>query len=59
MSKELWFREFERIQADLEDAGVSPDRAYALAGDRAHGALLERLADVADRERTRRKEEGR
>lgn len=58
MSKELWFREFERLYSEKLDAGI-PDRlAYGQAGNEAHGALAERLADRADRERKRRKEEG-
>lgn len=56
MSKDLWFAEFERIQNELEDAGVSPEKAYDMAADKAHGALLERLADMADLARLRKKE---
>jgi len=56
MSKDLWFAEMERLLAEKEDAGIPFDRAYKQAGDEAHGAMTERLADLADRERLRRKE---
>lgn len=56
MSKELYIAELERIMADLVDKGMPEDRAYEIAGDRAYDAMRDRLADLADRERQRRKE---
>ncbi len=57
MSKELWFAEMVRIQAELEDEGHSPAAAYKKAGDLAYGAMQDRLADVADALRKRAKGE--
>lgn len=59
MSKDLWFAEMERILAEKEDAGIPFEQAYEQAGNEASGALTERLADMADMERKRRREEGR
>lgn len=58
MSKELWFREFERLYNEKMDAGIPAHRAYAEAGQEAHGELIEKLADMADLERKRRRENG-
>lgn len=58
MNKELWIAEMERIQAELEDEGYSEDEAYKLAGERAHDAMIDRLADRADMLRMRAREEG-
>ena len=46
----------ERIMADLIDQGVSEDRAYDLASERAYPAMRERLADLIDDIRLRKKE---
>jgi len=54
--KELWFREMERLYNEALDDGVPDDEAYKQAGEKAHDALSERLADLADRERLRKKE---
>lgn len=56
MSKELYIAELERIMADLIDQGVPEDRAYDVAGNLAYDAMRDRLADIADRERKRRRE---
>lgn len=48
MSKDLYIAEVERIQAELEDAGMKPDRAYDIASERAYPAVQDRLADMAD-----------
>lgn len=56
--KELYIAEVERISAELEDAGESPDRAYDLASNSAYDAARERLADRADMLRQRAKDEG-
>ncbi len=69
MSKELWFAEFERIltekEAAIDDGTMNPRvraalkaKAYDEAGEEAGPALVERLADMADMERKRRREEG-
>lgn len=57
MSKDLWFAEFERLLNEKEDAGIPADKAYDQAADEAHGAMVDRLADMADAERKRRKGE--
>jgi hypothetical protein len=57
--KELWFAEMERLLGEKEAAGIPEDRAYDEASNEAGPALAERLADMADMERKRRKEEGR
>jgi hypothetical protein len=56
MSKDLWFAEMERILAEKEDAGIPFDQAYEQAGNEASGAVQERIADMADMERQRRKD---
>jgi hypothetical protein len=56
MSKELWLDEMERILSEKLEAGVDFDLAYERAGNEAHGALTDRLADMADDIRKRRKE---
>lgn len=70
MSKELWFQEFERIlnekEAAIDEAPLTAAtklilkrKAYDAASDEASDAVAERLADMADYERKRRREEGR
>jgi hypothetical protein len=54
--KELYIAEVERISAELEDAGLNPDRAYDLASNSAYDTARERLADMADRARDEWKE---
>jgi hypothetical protein len=46
--KDLYIAEVERISAELEDAGINPDRAYDLASNSAYDAARERLFDHAD-----------
>jgi len=69
MSKEMWFREFERIlnerEAEIDEMPITEGakkllraHAYDEAGEEAGPALAERLADMADFERKRRREEG-
>ena len=55
--KELYIAELERIMAALIDQGIPEDRAYDIAGERAYGAMRDRLADRADIERKRLKGE--
>jgi len=57
MSKDLWFAEMERLLAEKEDAGMDWDAAYEQASNEAQGAVIDRLADMADELRMRRKEE--
>lgn len=56
MSKDIWFAEFERHLNELEDEGVPFDRAYDKAAKLAERSYPERLADMADAEKLRRKE---
>lgn len=56
MSKELYMAEVERIAAELEDEGMDPDQAYDLASERGYEAMQDRLNDIGDMERQRRKE---
>jgi hypothetical protein len=58
MSKDLWFDEFERHLNALEDEGVPFKQAYDRAAQKAEKSLPERLADMADAGRMRRKEAG-
>ena len=52
MSKELYIAELERLMAD-------EDMSYEEAGDKAYDRMRERLADKADAERKRRREDAR
>ena len=58
MSKELWFAQYERLQAEFEDEnGRMPSEAEDMdLAELAHVRLRERLFDAADRERKRRRE---
>lgn len=56
--KELWFAEMERLLGEKEDAGIPFDRAYDEASNEAGPALAERLADMGDELRKRKREEG-
>ena len=58
MDKEMWFREMESLLGEYEDEGLPFDQAYAKAGENAQQAVVDRLADAADLERKRRREEG-
>ncbi len=58
MGSELWFREFERHLNDLEDEGIPFNVAYEKAAGMAERSVPERLADLIDQERQRRKDEG-
>lgn len=55
--KDLYIEEVERICSELEDAGMHPDAAYDLASEQAHEAVRNRLADMADAQRQRTKDE--
>lgn len=56
--KALWFAAMEERLSELEDEGVPFDQAYERAGNEARGRMIDRLADAADFERKRRREEG-
>lgn len=56
MSKEMWFREMERLYNEALDDGVPDAEAYKQAGEKAHDALQGRLSDMADLARQRKKE---
>lgn len=56
--KDIWFQEMERRTAELEDQGLSFDQAYDQASDEAYTLAADRIADMADAERKRRKEDG-
>jgi transcription elongation GreA/GreB family factor len=55
-TKDMWLDEQERIAAQLEEAGMDPDRAYDLASNSAYDAARDRLADMADHARQRAKD---
>lgn len=50
MSKDLWFAEMERL--------MNEGASYESACDRAHGSMMERLYDRADRDRKEMRERG-
>lgn len=54
--KDLYIDLLEQKYNDLLDQGVDIDKAYEQAGDQAYKDLGDNLADLADRERLRRKE---
>lgn len=58
MSKELWFEAMEERLDELLEAGIPFEEAYERASNEAEGRVTDKLADMADRERMRRKEEG-
>lgn len=58
MSKDLWFAEMVRLESELLDEGCDPVDAYRIASERAHGSMMDRLADKADMLRKRAREEG-
>jgi hypothetical protein len=56
MSKQIYLDEVERIAAELEEGGMEPGKAYDRASELAYDAMRERLADMIDAAKTRRKE---
>ena len=54
--KDLWMQEYERIRDELIDAGMSEEEADATAADQAYNAAGDRLADMADAARQRKKD---
>jgi hypothetical protein len=55
MSKEAWFREYERLYNEREDSDDPGETDDELA-ERAHENLVERQADLADHARALMKE---
>lgn len=55
MSKEAWFREYERLYNEREDSDEPRETDDELA-QRAHEALVDRQADLIDHYRDMRKE---
>ncbi len=56
MGKDLWFEEFDRIYNECLDQGVPAERAYNMAADMADGATVDRMADMIDLARMRRRD---
>lgn len=54
--RELYIAEYERIRSGLIDLGCPENLADEIASERAYPAMQERLADVADDAKDRRKE---
>lgn len=53
MSKDAWFREFERLEAEREDGEI--DGTDEQLAEIAHERMVDRIADAADRAKDRRK----
>lgn len=49
MSKDLWFKWYERKLGEAEERGLTDRRAEDWAADEATKAMREQLADRADR----------
>jgi hypothetical protein len=58
MSKDMWFREFERLYNEAAEEGPVTDKVYDGLGAKADHASAERLADMIDEARLRKKEGG-
>jgi hypothetical protein len=56
--KELWFARMCELQAQYEEEGMDSDAAYERACDAAFSSQRDTLADIADMERKRRRENG-
>lgn len=56
--KELYIEEMDRLAALYEEQGMGEDEAQALAEENAYEAMVDRLADMADRARDAAKYEG-
>ena len=57
MSKDIYIEVFEELVNDLMEQGYAHDDAYEKAEKMAYDKYRDRLADMADQERLRRKEE--
>jgi len=56
--KELYIEQYERLRDDAIEAGFSPNEADRRAALLAHDAMVDRLADMADRAKDAWKERG-
>ena len=56
--KDLYIEEVERKMSEYIDAGYDEQDAYDKASDTAYHSLGDRLADMADAEKQRLKDEG-
>lgn len=56
--KDLYIEEMDRLAELYEEQGMGEDEAQALAEANAYDAMVDRLADVADRARDAAKYEG-
>lgn len=56
--KDLYIEEMDRLAAEYEEAGMGEDEAQAMAEANAYDAVVDRLADAADRARDAAKYEG-
>ena len=54
--KDLYIDQMERRWSELVDQGLDPSDAYDMASEAAYHDLGDRMADMADAERLRRKE---
>ena len=57
MSKEVWFEEYERLDAEMAN-GEIPQMTEDELADAAHEAMVDRFADEADMAKDMRKERG-
>ena len=57
MTKDLFIAEYERLEAEALDRGLTQAQAQKFAEDNAYDAMCERLFDRADRERKIRRGE--
>lgn len=58
MSKELYLDEWHRLYNAALDRGLNESEAEAIADAGAYDAMSDRFANIADRERVQRKEQG-
>jgi hypothetical protein len=56
--KDLYFAEMERKFNDLLDQGMDEDAAYEKASNDAYNSLGDKMADLADQQKQRMKDEG-
>ena len=56
--KDLYFDEMERKFNELMDQGMDEEAAYEKASNDAYNSLGDRMADMADQEKQRLKDEG-
>lgn len=54
--KDIWINAYDKIYMDLIDRGVNPKKAERMAEDMADGAAKDRIADMIDDVRQRKKD---